>query len=79
MNQDDIKKVESDLVDNVNKLKYALGQFETDTGIILTGDSNGPYWNGNNAYQCLKTCVIQLDFDLQLLKNLEKNISFFKK
>jgi hypothetical protein len=78
MNQDEIKKVEADLIENIKKLKYALGQFETDTGILLTGDANGAYWNGPNAFQCLKTCAIQINFDLQLVDNLEKNTNHFK-
>ena len=78
MNQDEIKNVEADILEELNKLKYALGQLETDAGILLTGDANGPYWNGANAIQCLKTCAIQINFDLQLVDNLEKNTNHFK-
>ena len=77
MNQDETKKVKENILDDIKKLKYALGQFETDVGILLTGDANGPYWNGERAYQSLKTCSLQIEFDLQLLKNLENNTKSF--
>ena len=77
MNQDESKKVKENILDDIKKLKYALGQFETDVGILLTGDANGPYWNGERAYQSLKTCSLQIEFDLQLLKNLENNTKSF--
>lgn len=77
MNQDEIKKIKESILDDIKKLKYSLGQFETDVGILLTGDANGPYWNGEKAYQSLKTCSLQIEFDLQLLKNLENNTKSF--
>ena len=79
MSQEEIKDIELNLLEDLKKLKYSLGQFETDFGIILTGDANGPYWNGSNAYKILNTCSKQINIDLQLIKNLEKNLSFKKR
>ncbi len=79
MSQEEIKDIELNLLEDLKKLKYSLGQFETDFGIILTGDANGPYWNGSNAYKILSASSKQIDFDLQLIKNLEKNLSFKKR
>ncbi len=52
---------------NVEK---ALGKLETSVGILQTGDKNGAYWNGANAYSFLKSCMGQIDHNHHLLDEL---------
>ena len=76
MNKENIKKMALDITADVKKIKNALSQLETDIAIVQTGDANGAYWNGNNAYSYTKSCLSQIDHDNQLLKSLEQCINY---
>ena len=76
MNNEDIKKTVLDLLANLKKAKNAISQLETDIAIVETGDVNGAYWSGANAYSFAKSCLSQVDHDNQLLKGLEQDICY---
>ena len=52
------------------KANNALEKLEKDVEVLQTGDNNGPYWNGVNAYQIMNSCVGHIDHDRYLLCEL---------
>ena len=78
MSKEEIEKMIVSLIDDTKKIKNALSQLETDVAILKTGDANGPYWDGSNAYQCIKTSMTQIEYDVDLLKNIKKCINYLK-
>ncbi len=72
LTNDEIKKVSNDLKVEIKKITDALDKMEKDVSILEAGDDNGPYWNGNTAYTVIKNCLVQLDHNRALLKNLTK-------
>lgn len=79
MKPEEINKISKDFLDNLNKIKNALSQLETDAAILQTGDANGPYWNGNNAYNCINRCLSNVSDDQELVNNLEKCLDYIQK
>lgn len=73
MNKEEIRKLAEELALSVDKIKESLNRLEEDIEIIQKGDQNGPYWNGNSAYQCMRTALTQVECNHEILKNLEKD------
>ena len=69
-----ISRYESEL----NKLKTAVGQLDTDLEIVQTGDDNGSYWNGEVAYNTVKACLGQVEYDYNLIDELTKCLDYLK-
>ena len=67
---EDYKPLVLELEMELLKVHKALGKLETDIGLLQAGDKNGPYWNGANAYQFMKSCCAQIDHDHFLLGKL---------
>jgi hypothetical protein len=78
MNKEEIKEISLDITGDVKKVKNAISQLETDIAIVQTGDANGPYWNGSNAYSFAKSCLTQIDCDNQLLKSFDQCLNYLK-
>ena len=78
MNKEDLKKLSMEYTGEVKKVKNALSQLETDIAIVQTGDANGPYWNGSNAYTFAKNCLSQIEHDNQLLKSLDQSVRYLE-
>ncbi len=72
LTNDDVKKVAAELKVEIKRIKDALEKMESDVCSLEAGDDNGPYWNGSTAYSVIKNCLVQLDQDRALLKNLVK-------
>lgn len=69
--KDEAKTLSLELQAEILKLKNALSKLETDIALLQTGDKNGPYWNGSNAYEFHKAGLGHLDHDMNLLRHLE--------
>ena len=67
-----VRPISLELEVELIKLKESLGQLETSVGILQTGDKNGPYWNGESAYQFYKSCFAQIDHNYYLYDHLKK-------
>lgn len=67
-----IKPISLELEVELIKLQEALGKLETTVGLLQTGDKNGPYWNGENAYHFYKSCFAQIDHNYHLYDNLKR-------
>ncbi len=78
MNKEEIKKIVQELTVSAEKLRKSLEKLEEDVKVIEKGDVNGSYWNGNNAYDCMKTTLLQLECDRDILKSLEKDIVYLE-
>ena len=76
MSKENVKKMALDITTDVKKVKNALSQLETDMAIVQTGDANGAYWSGGNAYSFAKSCLSQIDHDNQLLKSLDQCVNY---
>jgi hypothetical protein len=76
MDKEKIKSITLDITGDVKKVKNAISQLETDMAIVQTGDANGAYWNGANAYSFVKNCLSQIDHDNQLLKSFDQCINY---
>lgn len=66
------KMLSVELKTELKKFINALSQLETDVAIMGTGDANGAYWTGSNAYSFIRGCLAQIDHNHKLLSNLEK-------
>lgn len=71
-NEEEAKTLSLELQTEILKLKNALNKLETDVAILQTGDVNGPFWNGANAYEFYKASLGHIEHDRTLLKHLEK-------
>lgn len=71
-NKEEAKALSLELQAEILKLKSSLARFENDVVVLQTGDKNGPYWNGENAYDVYKSSLGHLDHDNNLIKNIEK-------
>lgn len=71
-NEEDLKTVFYELQTEISRFKSSLNKLETSLGILQTGDKNGPYWNGDNAYEIYKACIGHFEHDKNLLAKLEK-------
>ncbi len=78
MNKEEIKKLAEELTLQVEKIKESLKSLNEDLDKIKNGDQNGPYWNGNNAHQCMKTALTQVECNEEILKNLEKDVTYIQ-
>ncbi len=76
MNKSEVEALSFELKAEVLKLENALRKLELDLGIIQTGNSDGPYWNGENAYLFTRNCSGHFDHDRALLENLHKCSDF---
>ena len=76
MNKEEIKKSAFKLEEDIQKIQESLRQIQEDILQIQTGDFNGPYWNGEGAYQCIETTLLQLEHDTSLLNDLEKKVKY---
>ena len=57
-NEDDLKTIFYELQTELLKFKSSLSKLETDLGILQAGDKSGPYWNGDNACEVYKACLV---------------------
>ena len=73
MNKEEIQKIVEQLNKDSRTIKESINQLEEDIKRIQAGDGTA-YWNGKNAYDSIKTALLQLDYNKDLLKELEKNI-----
>ena len=73
---DDLKPIVLELEMELLNVKKKLGNIETSIGLLQTGDKNGPYWNGSNAYHFFKSCSAQIDHDHNLLSHLNDCFDF---
>lgn len=71
-NEDEAKALSLELQAEVLKLKTLLEKLESNINALQTGDKNGAYWNGVNAYDVNKSLVGHLDHDKTLLSKLDK-------
>ncbi len=69
--KEEAKTLSLELQTEILKLKYSLSKLETAIALLQTGDKNGPYWNGNSAYEFHKAGLGHLDHDINLLRHLE--------
>ena len=76
MDQFELENVVEKLKDNSNRIREAVNCLSEDIKKIQDGDGSSSYWNGKNAYDCIKTAMLQLDYNKNLLKELEKNINY---
>lgn len=67
----EIKPLILELEMELLKAHNALEKFENSVEFLQTGDKMGPYWNGDNAYQVMNSCVGQIDHDRYLLCELD--------
>ncbi len=74
MNKEEISKIALELDQEIEKIRVALEKFQLDVDTIQNGDGNGPYWNGDNAYKCIRTSLLQIEYDTKLLNDLEKKV-----
>lgn len=72
----DINLLAMKLKTEVVRLKNALSQFETDIGMLETGNDKGPYWNGEGAYNFIKSSTGNIDHNKTLVDNLEKCVEY---
>lgn len=77
-NKEEILKIVKSLKSEVDKLQSALGKFETNVDLIQTGEDKKPLWNGTNAYNVVSKSLTQIDYDYNLLKNIEKCIEYLE-
>ena len=77
-NIEEVKKIVKSLKSEVNNFQNALSRFETNVALIQTGDGKKPYWNGTNAYYCVDKSLNQIDYDYNLLKNLNKCVEYLE-
>ena len=75
-NYDEIKDISKKLKSEINNLRSSLAKFETSVALIENGDNKGPYWNGSNAYYCIDKSLMQIDYNYNLIDNIEKCIEF---
>ncbi len=68
----DVEALALELKAEVLKLKNALTKLELDLGLLQTGNSDGPFWDGENAYLFMRNCSGNFDHNRVLLENLEK-------
>lgn len=71
-NKEEAKALSLELQAEILKLKGSLAKLETDVAVLQTGDKNGAYWNGENAYDFHTAALGHMDHDKNLIKNLEK-------
>ena len=76
MNQEEIKKVALDLDKDIESIQKSLKKLKEDIGNIETGDTNGPYWSGDHAYQTVRAALLQIEHDTALLKDLENKVGY---
>lgn len=69
---EEVKTLSLELQMEISKLKSSLYKLETDIGLLQSGDNNGPYWNGSNAYDVITSCIGHFEHDKNLISNLEK-------
>lgn len=71
-NEEELLKLSKELQSEMIKLKNSLNKLETNVAVLQTGDKNGAFWNGENAYEFYKASLGHIDHDRNLLKHIEK-------
>lgn len=66
-----MKVLAKELDAEVSKFQKALKQLQKDVEDLQKGDADGPYWNGQLAYNWVKTCLAHIDHDKVLLDHLD--------
>ena len=69
------KKIESD----IEVVRNALDTIMNDMEIIEKGRDGKPFWNGKNAYTCLRTILKQYGREADLLDKVEDCFSKIEK
>ena len=72
MSDTEKKTLALELQKEISKLETAVYKLETDIITLQSGDKNGPYWNGSNAYDALSACVGHLEHNKTLVDNVKK-------
>ena len=67
---DEIKKIAKDLRKNVNIYTGSLEKFYND--VCALQDEKTMCWSGANAYSSIKSCLANIDHDIELFKNVTK-------
>lgn len=67
----EVKSLILELESELLKVNIALERLENSVELLQTGDKIGPYWNGDNAYQIMNSCVGHIDHDRYLLYELD--------
>ena len=75
MSNEDVRIVLNQMLEKASNIKDAIGVLESDIQKIQIGDDNGAYWNGKNAYDCIKTSLLQIEYNKELLEELNKSIN----
>ena len=70
------RKLVDDLDNQIFKIEVALNSIKESIDAIQVGDGNDPYWNGTNAYNCVNKSLNQIDYNYNLLNNLNKCIEY---
>ena len=78
MNREDVKRLIEQIQLDTCVVRDTIECLENDIKKIQTGDSNGAYWNGKNAYDCIKTAFMQIEYNKRFLSDLEKNMSYLQ-
>ncbi len=75
-NDNEIKKLAKSLRKEIDSLKANLDKFKDDVHKIENGDGKNPYWNGTNAYSCVSKSLEQIDYNKNLVNNLNKCVEY---
>ena len=65
MNHNDIEKLVKQIQGEMNKIEEALKMIDENVSLI----SDGKCWNGDHAYDSVKTLLTQVDCNRSLLTN----------
>lgn len=62
----------------INKLKNAIFQLESDIDKLQNGNDLNAYWNGKNSYNWYLSALANIDHNKKLLENLYKCYDYLK-
>jgi len=66
-----MKQLAKNLESEISKFQKALKQLQNDIETLQKGDADGPYWNGQLAYNWVSTCLSHIDHNKVLLDHLD--------
>lgn len=70
-NKSQMKQLAKNLESEVSNFQGALKQLQGDIEALQKGDADGPYWNGQLAYNWVSNCLAHIDHNKVLLDHLD--------
>ena len=78
MNNNEVSRLINQVQIDTYNVQNTINNIENDIKKIQDGDNNGAYWAGKNAFDCIKTALLQIEYNKDLLSDLEKNMDYLQ-